>query len=176
MMSPPRHVQSAWLAAAVFLGATVRMAAAPAGPADSLSEANPLWAIPLAELSDTRERPIFSSSRRSTPAVATTLYMPPESAKPRESDRPQLSLVGTIASDAGGFGIFVDRASNIVLTLKTGADYKGWVLRAVRGRDVVLEKDDKAVTFSLPLPSETAAISQDEDDDADHRPPKRPGR
>ena len=63
-----------------------------------------------------------------------------------------------------------------MLTLKTGADYKGWVLRAVRGRDVVLEKDDKAVTFLLPLPSETAAISQDEDDDADHRPPKRPGR
>ncbi len=176
MMCPRRHVQTGWLAAAIFLGATAQTAAAPTESADSVSASNPLWAILLDELSATRERPIFSPSRRSTPAVATTPYVLPQSAKRQESDRPQLLLVGTIAGNTGGFGIFLDRTSNIVLTLKTGAEHKGWVLRAVRGREVVLEKDDKTITFSLPLPSEAVAVSKDEDDDADNGRLRRLGR
>jgi hypothetical protein len=156
-----------YLAAIILLGVTAQTLAAPKASVDSLAGFNPLWAIPLTELTVTRERPIFSPSRRS---AAATPYVPPESAKPREADRPQLSLVGTIAGDTGGFGIFLDRTSNIVLTLKTGAEHKGWILRAVRGRDAVLEKDERAITFSLPLPSDPAADSQDEDDGP------RPGR
>jgi len=174
MKYPRRNVQFGCLGA-IFLGITAQTGAAPKASVDSLPESNPLWAIPLSELTVTRERPIFSPSRRSTPAVAAP-YLPPQSMKPRESDRPQLSLVGTIAANTGGFGIFLDRNSNIVLTLKTGEEHKGWVLRAVRGRDAVLEKDDKAITFSLPLPSESAPVNDDGDDDADYRRQKRPGR
>jgi len=45
---------------------TVRAVAPPAAPARTLS-ANPLWGIPLTQLPGTRDRPIFSPSRRPPP-------------------------------------------------------------------------------------------------------------
>jgi hypothetical protein len=123
-----------------------RVAASNAAPSG-----NPLWAVPLKELSATRERPIFSSSRRPlTASVAAVPYAPPP--KPAEPDRPQLSLVGTIAGDKEGFGIFLDRLANTVIKLKTGQDHKGWILRAVRSRETVMEKGDKTATLALPAP------------------------
>ncbi len=127
---------------------------------------NPLWAIPLKELSATRDRPIFSPSRRPpTPAVAASSYTPPpQPAKPAEPDRPQLSLVGTIAGDREGFGIFLDRSANTVLRLKTGEEHKGWVLRKVRSRETVLEKGDKTATLALPvLPRVSPTRTPDDD-------------
>src|SRR6201995_4331257 len=49
-------------------GTSVRAFAPPAEPERPLS-ANPLWAIPLTKLSGTRDRPIFSPSRRPPPPV-----------------------------------------------------------------------------------------------------------
>src|SRR6202167_5277676 len=48
---------------------TVRVVEAPAVPARTPS-ANPLWGVPLNQLSGTRDRPIFSPSRRPPPAAA----------------------------------------------------------------------------------------------------------
>jgi len=118
---------------------------------------NPLWAIPLRELSATRDRPIFSSSRRPpAPAIATAPYEPPQLVKQTEPERPQLSLVGTIAGGKEGFGIFLDRLANTVLRLKIGEQHKGWTLREVRGRETIMEKGDKTTILALPvLPSTT---------------------
>jgi len=127
---------------------------------------NPLWAIPLKELSATRERPIFSPSRSSpAPAVATAPYVSsPQTVKPAEPERPQLSLVGTIAGEKEGFGIFLDRLANTVLRLKTGEQHKGWILREVRSRETVLEKGDKSATLALPVPPRAAPARHDEDE------------
>jgi hypothetical protein len=127
---------------------------------------NPLWAISLKELSATRERPIFLPSRRApAPAVATAPYVPsPQPTKPAEPERPQLSLVGTIAGDKEGFGIFLDRLANTVLRLKTGEQHKGWILREVRSRETVLEKGDKTATLALPVPPLVAPARHDEDE------------
>ncbi len=79
--------------------------AAPAPPPERPLSANPLWGIPLTALSGTRDRPIFSSSRR-PPAPAVAPAAVPKvvaAAKPREPERPPLSLVGTIASGDEGF-------------------------------------------------------------------------
>jgi hypothetical protein len=134
--------------------------------ADQPPAGNPLWAIPLKELSATRERPIFSPTRRApAPAVAATPYSPPPPpAKPAEPDRPQLSLVGTIAGDKEGFGIFLDRIANTVLRLKTGETHKGWILREVRGRETVLEKGDKTATLALPVRPRISSDGSVEDD------------
>lgn len=125
---------------------------------------NPLWAIPLKELAATRERPIFSPSRRApAPAAATAPYVPsPQPVKPAEPERPQLSLVGTIAGDKEGFGIFLDRSASTVFRLKTGEQYKGWFLREVRSRETVLEKGDKTATLALPVPPPTAPARHDQ--------------
>jgi hypothetical protein len=127
--------------------------AAPA-PAERALSANPLWGIPLASLSGTRDRPIFSSSRRPpalavAPAVVAKVVAPP---KPREPERPPLSLVGTIASGEEGFGIFLDQSTKAALRLKLGEDYQGWKLRTVQGREATLEKDQQAITLALPQP------------------------
>jgi general secretion pathway protein N len=63
-------------------------------------------------------------------------------------------LVGTIASTNEGFGIFLDAVSKVALRLKLGQVYQGWKLKAVRGREAVLEKDDAAATLMMPKPGE----------------------
>jgi hypothetical protein len=129
-------------------------ATAPAPVPERALSDNPLWGIPLTQLPVTRERPIFSSSRRPPPpavapaAVPTVVAVP----KPSEPERPQLSLLGTIVSDDGGFGIFLDQSTKVVLRLKVDEDYQGWKLRSVQGREATLEKDHQVVTLPLPQP------------------------
>lgn len=129
---------------------------APLAPIQGRTRANnPLWVIPLAALSGTRERPIFSSSRRpSAPAVALAPVVKPAAVapKPKDPERPKLSLVGTIASDHGTFGIFLDQSTKAALLLKMGDDFQGWKLQSVQGREAILEKDQQAVIVALPEP------------------------
>ena len=131
---------------------TLRVGAPAVSPAKTLS-ANPLWAIPLTQLSGTRDRPIFSPSRRPPPVVADT---EPVVAKPpprkKEIQPPPLSLVGTIASDDESFGIFIDQSTKAALRLKAGEDYQGWKLLRIRGREVTMEKDQQAAVLTLPQP------------------------
>jgi hypothetical protein len=125
---------------------------APVAPAsERVLSANPLWAIPLSQLAITRDRPIFSPSRRPPPAVAPAA-IPKVAAvpKPREPERPQLTLVGTVASDEEGFGIFLDQSTKVVFRLKVGQDHQGWKLRSVQGREATLEKDQQVVPLALP--------------------------
>ena len=87
--APPGN--SPWTNSAGGAVATDRDAAAPAG--------NPLWAIPLNALTTTRDRPLFSASRR-PPALAVGTVAPPPShpapAAPAPPERPPLTLMGTI--------------------------------------------------------------------------------
>jgi general secretion pathway protein N len=134
---------------------TVRVVATPAAPAlERRPIANPLWAIPLTQLPVTRERPIFSPSRRPPPAAVAVepavVKAPP--ARKTEPESPQLALVGTIASDEEGFGIFLDQSTKTAIRLKVGEDYQGWKLRAIQGREVTMEKDQQAAVLALPTP------------------------
>jgi general secretion pathway protein N len=120
-------------------------------------EGNPLWAVPLSTLTATRERPLFTPARRApAPAVAGPVAPPPPPppSVPSEPERPQLVLVGAIASGSEGFAVFLDRATNNVIRLKTGQDHDGWVLRSVKGREAVLQKDKQTTTLALPVPAE----------------------
>ena len=138
--------------------AVVQVTATPPAPVAPGSErtlsANPLWAMPLAQFPVTRDRPIFSPSRRPPATAVAPVVAPKVTAmpKPREPERPQLTLVGTIASDEEGFGIFVDQSTKAVLRLKVGEDFRGWKLRSVQGRETALEKDQQVVTLALPQP------------------------
>lgn len=135
---------------------SVHVVTPPPAPAAALS-ANPLWGIPLSKLSGTRDRPIFSPSRRPPPAVVATEPAPPPPPPPRKKEiLPPLSLVGTIASDDEGFGIFLDQSTKQALRLKLGEDYQGWRLRMIRGREVTMEKDQQEATLTLPSPGEGA--------------------
>jgi hypothetical protein len=126
--------------------------------------ANPLWAIPLKQLSNTRERPIFSPSRRpSTPAVigppppAAPVRVPPKSAGPQS---PELSLIGTVVGEKESIAVFVDDTTKNPVRLRTGEVHKGWTLRSVHGREATLEKDRESILLTLPQPGieQTASI------------------
>lgn len=124
--------------------------------ADSVPSGNPLWAIPLRQLTATRERPLFTPSRRPPPPVVANQYhapplpLPP---KPAEPEKPPLALVGTVArGTAERIGIFFDSAARSVVRLKTGEDHKGWVLRRVHRREVILEKGQQSAVLALPSP------------------------
>jgi hypothetical protein len=126
--------------------------AQPSAPERALSP-NPLWEIPLSSLSTTRERPIFSPSRRPPPpivAAAAPAPIPPP--KPARAERPQLSLVGTVDGGDESFGIFVDQTTKAAFRLRIGEDYRGWKLRGVHGREVTLERDQQTTTLMLPQP------------------------
>lgn len=128
--------------------------AAPSGTstAENVPTANPLWTIPLTNLTITRERPLFSPSRRPPPPVmvAKASPPPPPPPKPAEPEKPQILLVGTILGGEGErIGLFVSPGKN-PLRLKLGEDDKGWVLRAVQPRQVVLEKGKQSAVLELP--------------------------
>ncbi len=121
---------------------------------------NPLWSLPLSALPVTRERPIFSPSRRPPPPpVIAAPYVPPASPppppKPAEPDHPLLTLLGTLAGDGQGVGIFVNDGDKSTLRLRTGEDHQGWVLRSVRAGEAVFEKGDRTATLAL-LPINSA--------------------
>jgi len=120
---------------------------------------NPLWATPVGQLSATRERPLFSPSRRPPPPPppATAPYaLATAVSKPVEPDRPQLALVGTIAGARGAFGIFLDQTSNKAIKLKLGEGHQGWILRQVLRREVALQKDQDTTWLVLPAAGSAA--------------------
>ena len=159
----------------------------PATPAPVITvrppEAQP--PAPLSSLSVTRERPIFSPSRRPPPpavAAAPPPRAPPPPPKPPRVERPQLSLVGTIAGDEESFGIFVDPTTKAALRLKIGEDYQGWKLRAVQGREVTLEHDQLTTILTLPqagaralssAPGQVESVATQGIADAPQRVPRR---
>lgn len=118
---------------------------------------NPLWPIPLKALSATRERPIFLPSRRPPAALVVPqpatepIRIPPPLAKP---DSPRLTLLGSVTGHSEGFAIFIDQSDQAIIRLRTGEDHLGWVLRSVRGREAVLQKDRETIVFSFPALNE----------------------
>jgi general secretion pathway protein N len=116
---------------------------------------NPLWAIPLGSLSITRDRPLFTPSRRPpAPAVvATPRVVPPKPVvRPAEPEHPSLTLIGTVVGKSEGIGVFLDQATRGFVRLKTGQGHSGWVLRSIKAREVTLEKEQRTETLSLPAP------------------------
>jgi hypothetical protein len=126
---------------------------------------NPLWRIPISELSETSARPLFSSSRRppAAPALAALQSQPVKLGPPpkAEPDHPLLTLLGTIIGESVQIGVFADEASHDVIRLKAGDVHDGWTLRAVVGRAATFEKEGSlAATLVLPPPdAEATALS-----------------
>ena len=133
----------------------------PDKPGPAALAGNPLWAVPLNVLSMTRERPLFSPSRRPiAPAVAAAPIVAHAPPKPAEPDHPPLTLVGTIVGGAQNIAIFADEVSKNFIRLKAGQDHAGWTLRGIFGREATFARGDREATLGFPArsaPSETTA-------------------
>jgi len=131
-------------------------------PATPTVSANPLWAIPLSALAATRSRPLFTPSRRPpAPAVAS---IPAAAPRPPASptavpQHPNLTLIGTVASEGESVAVFIDTNTRDAVRLRTGEGHSGWVLQSVERRAATLQKGDQTETLALPRPTaqETSA-------------------
>lgn len=127
--------------------------------APSAVSANPLWAVPLSALTETRDRPLFSPSRRA-PAAAVT-YAPvvarPPPPHPSVAEHPNLILVGTVAGNSDGIAVFIDKSTRATVRLRTGEGHLGWILQSVEPRTATLQKDGQSEILELPHP---AAVQQ----------------
>jgi general secretion pathway protein N len=137
-------------------GGTMRTAALPPNPAaESSTPGNPLWALPLKQLSITRDRPIFSPSRR-PPPPATPTYVAPvavrQPVRPAEPERPAVSLLGTVIGEGDRIGVFLESGTGTMIRMRVGEDHQGWVLRLIKAREVTLVKDRELVAV-LELPA-----------------------
>lgn len=117
---------------------------------------NPLWAIPLKTLSATRERPLFTPSRRApTPVIAGPPPQPVVAAPPPAApERPRLTLIGAIVGERESIAVLLDEGTRDVVRLRMGESHAGWVLRSVRRREATLEKDRETMILALPVPGQ----------------------
>jgi hypothetical protein len=114
---------------------------------------NPLWGIPLQTLGATRERPLFTPSRR--PPMAAAIAPPIEPVKaaaaPVEPERPPLTLLGIVLTGtAEGYAVLINTATKEVVRLKTGEGHDGWILHSVSGHEAVFEKNNRTAVIALP--------------------------
>ena len=179
----PAAVVSAPVGSAPVTPAPTTSAAAspaPAATASAPASGNPLWTIPLKQLSFTQDRPIFSPSRRPPPPVVAPVYVAPvvqrAPSKPREPERPAISLVGTVASETEALGVFLETATRNVVRLRIGEDHEGWVLRSIKGRAASLEKNDQAAVLEMAPPGTGEAALMANSALGGDPPPRRPPR
>jgi hypothetical protein len=126
---------------------------------------NPLWAVPLTALSATRDRPLFSASRR-PPVVAAPVIAPPpkqEAVAPPPPERPLATLVGTIVSRGGSFAMLQGSNADAISRLRVGQQNDGWLIRGIGLRSIVVEKGAESVELNLPRPEGTDGIALSED-------------
>ena len=144
-------------------------------PPEVSATGNPLWAIPISKLSATRDRPLFSASRRPPPpAVAAAPVSPPVAvAKPVALELPPFTLVGTIISENSRIAIFLDQTSKIATGVREGERTSGWTLRSVESRSAVLEGSNRMVTLDLPEPTAEGTSLADGSSAAEDSSPPR---
>jgi hypothetical protein len=116
---------------------------------------NPLSRIPLGSLSVTRERPLFSASRRPPPPPPAPPASIAKSAPPAQLERPPLMLQGTAIGKPRDIAVVFDEAAKGSVQLHVGEATEGWRLRSVDHRTVTVEKDSRIVVLSLPAPGAT---------------------
>jgi hypothetical protein len=135
------------------LPAAVQSAAGGIWPPDAMTRPNPLWGISLASLKATRERPIFSPSRRPPPVERPAPIQPQPSVSNSEPRRPLLALVGAIAGETDGIAIFVDEKTKDIVRMRTGESLSGWTLSSVKGREATLQKGPETSVLEILLPA-----------------------
>ena len=149
-------------------------------PAQVQRLGNPLWAIPLRALTATRDRPLFSPSRRPlAPVVPSAPSEPapaaaPVAAAPAPPERPQMTLVGTIVGAEARFALLEDETTHVVDRVREGDTESGWRIRAVLERSIVVEKGAQSVTLGLPAPGETSGAPAEAEPQADETAPPPP--
>jgi general secretion pathway protein N len=126
-----------------------------------LQNGNPLWSVPLSVLTATRERPIFSASRRppQRAVVAPDLASAPAPAKAAATERPPLALIGAVVGESDAIAVFLDRTNQKIIRLRQGESHAGWLLSSIQRREVTLKRADQTEVIVLQRPDGPAGAA-----------------
>jgi hypothetical protein len=123
----------------------------------SAEAGNPFLAIPLRALSATRDRPLFSKSRRPAPAAAIPSPQQPIPAVQHVApEAPPLILLGTIIGDKSRIGVFLNETLQTAKTIHEGEGASGWTLLSLHPRSAILVREGRIVTLEFPAPGSIA--------------------
>jgi general secretion pathway protein N len=115
---------------------------------------NPLWTVPLSDLSATGDRPLFSASRRPPIVAVPTVAAPPkqEAVAPPPPERPLFTLIGTIVSPRASLAMLQGSNGDAIFRLRIGEESDGWGVRGIDLRSIVVVKGAQSVKLDLPRP------------------------
>jgi hypothetical protein len=130
-----------WSASIFVAGANAQSQDQPAGIL-----ANPLQAQLLDRLSATRDRPLFSPSRRPPPPPPPPVERVPEAAAPPPP--PNVTLFGIVV-DGDRARAIVSSGTGKMARVQIGDDVGEWKVSQIEGRRLVLALDGRLATFTL---------------------------
>jgi hypothetical protein len=143
-------------------------------PDANISVGRAVLPVPLSKLSMTRDRPIFSPSRRPPPLpAAPVIAKRVEPAKPPEPEQPPLILVGTVAGGDSAIAVFVEQSTENTVRLRVNESHQGWTLHSIEGREVTLLKDRKSSVLALAPPGGAEPARAQATLEPAKRPPRR---
>jgi hypothetical protein len=115
-------------------------------PGSDASRNNPLAVLPLSQLEQTRQRPLFAPSRR-------PLALPSVLARGRPAVAPlappSLVLVGVVSDAKGPRAIVRPSPTEKTRYLQIGDDIAGWNVVEIEPRRLLLQRDSRSSAFSL---------------------------
>jgi general secretion pathway protein N len=143
---------------------SIEKAGAPsAGEVNAASHGNPLWFVPLSALKATRERPMFSTSRRPPPARVLAPRIEPAivaiAQKAPEPEHPSLALIGSMVGDSNAVAVFLDHTTQGIVRLRAGEVHDGWMLSSILQREVTLKKASQVEVLFLQRTNDPVGIS-----------------
>jgi len=126
---------------------------------------NPLWTVPLSALSSTRDRPLFSATRR-PPIVAVPIVAAPpkqEAVAPPPPERPSVTLIGTIVSPRASLAMLQGSDADAISRLRVGQENDGWRVQGIGLRSIVVAKGAQSLELNLPrsnaAPTESSLLN-----------------
>ena len=108
---------------------------------------NPLAAMALDKLTETRDRPLFAPDRRrAMMPVAVTRSAPPP---PPPPEPPKLSLFGTVVDEDGPRALVRADLAGKIIRLRIGDEVGGWRVTEIAQQRVVIALDDRTVAVTM---------------------------
>jgi general secretion pathway protein N len=122
---------------------------------------NPFADVPLDRLSATRDRPLFSPSRRPTvpppppPAGPRIEHAP----RPSPVQSPTVALFGIVVGAQGPRAFIGTGPTDPIVGVRPGDDVHGWMVTAITERSLVLSRADLTATFMLFSPENASRVA-----------------
>jgi hypothetical protein len=107
--------------------------------------ASPLAGQKLERLSATRERPLFSPTRRPPPAPPAIVQGPP----PPPPPPPDVALLGVVMDGEQARAVIRTSPADKMTRVTIGDDVGGWKVAQIEGRKLVLSLDGRLATFMM---------------------------